>query len=161
MPSGSTKHTPGKKARFLAALRTTGGNVSRACEAVRIVRCTAYDWRKADEAFAAQWDAVVEACVDELEQEARRRAFEGVDEPIVYKGEIQKNRKGRPICVRKYSDTLLMFLLNGRRGEVFNRQRHEHTGKDGEPIQVAVQFSLATPEADAVADLEIQPEQRK
>ena len=36
--------------------------------------------------------------------------------------------------IRKFSDTLLIFLLKGARPETY-RERHEHTGKHGGPIQ--------------------------
>jgi hypothetical protein len=39
--------------------------------------------------------------------------------------------------VRKFSDNLLMFLLKGKRPEVF-RERHELTGVNGAPLPPAV-----------------------
>ncbi len=35
--------------------------------------------------------------------------MEGIDEPVVYQGRISKDRRGRPVTVRKYSDLLLIF----------------------------------------------------
>lgn len=109
---GRTVRTDKKEGRFLEELRTTGGNVSRACEAIKVNRQRVYEWRAADPAFAAKWDEAVEAGTEELEQEARRRAYMGVDEPVFYQGEECG-------AVRKYSDTLLIFLLKGRRPEKY------------------------------------------
>jgi hypothetical protein len=52
--------------------------------------------------------------------------------------------KGRRVAkVRKYSDTLLIFRLNGLRPEKYKRiERHEHTGKDGAPIATKTEVNL-------------------
>lgn len=47
-----------------------------------------------------------------LEDEARRRAVDGVDEPVFQGGELVGH-------VRRYSDRLLEFLLRGRRPTVY------------------------------------------
>lgn len=134
---------PKKEAEFLAVLRETGGNVSRACNAISLTRTRVYEWRTADPVFAIAWDEAVELGTDELEEEARRRALEGVDEPVFYQGEA---------CgmVRKYSDTLLIFLLKGRRPEKY-RERTEITGKDGGPIQISKAEELSDDELAAIA----------
>lgn len=104
-----------QRASFLAQLRQTGGNVSRSCELASVSRQTAYDWRESDEEFAAQWNEAVEFGTDELEEEARRRAFQGVDEPVFYQGDECGT-------VRKYSDTLLIFLLKGRKPDKYRER---------------------------------------
>jgi len=104
-----------KAEEFLDVLRQTGGNVSRACAAISLTRSRAYEWRTADPLFAAAWDEAVELGTDELEEEARRRAFSGVDEPVFYQGEVCGE-------VRKYSDTLLIFLLKGRRPDKYRER---------------------------------------
>ena len=119
-----------KKERILAVIRETGGNVSRACEQAEIPRKTAYNWKSEDAEFADKWEEAVEQGTEELEQEARRRAFNGVDEPVFYQGETCGT-------VRKYSDTLLIFLLKGRRPEKY-RDRHELTGAEGAPLMQPV-----------------------
>jgi hypothetical protein len=94
------------------------GVVQYACDAVGIHRSTAYELRKDDEAFQRAWDEACQVAADALEQEAWRRAVEGVDEPVFQGGE-------RVGSVRRYSDTLLMFLLRARRPETF-RETHRH-----------------------------------
>jgi hypothetical protein len=120
-----------KGAEFLQVLRDTGGNVSRACMAIGQNRRRVYEWREKDPVFAQAWDEAVDSGTDELEEEARRRAFSGVDEPVFYQGE----QCGE---VRKYSDTLLIFLLKGRRPDKYRENvRTELTGKGGGPIETA------------------------
>lgn len=128
MPRGRTVRTPKKADRFIEALLGTGGNVTRACEAAALSKVAAYEWRKNDEAFAIRWEDAVEAGTEELEQEARRRAYEGVDEPVFYKGDE---------CglVRKYSDTLMIFLLKARKPDKYRDNiKHELSNPDGSPL---------------------------
>lgn len=117
---------------FLAALAKTG-NKTQAAAAARINRTTPLAWfalhpeltelkREWDEAVAA----AIDSSMDLLEKEARRRAETGVLEPVFQGGK-------RVGTIRRYSDTLLIFLLNGGRPEKY-RQRHELTGKDGAPL---------------------------
>lgn len=128
---GIVKLTPERKAAFCAALAASGGNVTRACSAVDIARMTAYEWRDEDDEFAAQWDRAKQLGLDALEDEATRRAFDGVDEPIVYQGEITGTMK-------RYSDTLMVFLLKGGKPEKYReRTSTELTGADGGPVQIS------------------------
>lgn len=114
-----------RKARFVAALRETG-YVKRALQMAALPKATAYIWRDEDEGFRARWNvALTEGC-DALEDEAVRRGFEGTLEPVFQGGK----KVGE---IRKYSDTLLMFILTGRRPERF-KHRHEHTGAGGKPL---------------------------
>ena len=131
--------TPKKRAEFLAVLRETA-NVSRACETVNISRQTAYKWREEEKEFARNWDETLEAAADDLEQEARRRAYQGVDKPVFYQG-IECG------AVREYSDTLLIFLLKAHKPDRF-RDRVEHTGKDGNAIQVETRVILPSDEGE-------------
>jgi hypothetical protein len=77
------------------------------------------------------WDDAVEVGTQRLEDEAIRRATEGWEEPVYQRGELVGH-------VRRYSDALLMFLLRGRRPEVYGerRQRVEVTGAGGGPIEL-------------------------
>lgn len=111
---GRSNRTPENKEAFLNALGTTA-SVTAACEVAKIARSSAYEWRDADLPFAAAWDAAVVRGTDALEDEAIRRARLGVDEPVFYQGEECGT-------VRKYSDTLLIFMLKARRPEIFRDQ---------------------------------------
>jgi hypothetical protein len=106
-----TKRIDEKRAKFLARL-VEGASIHAAAAGAGIGRTTAYEWRDAEPEFAAAWDEAVEAGTDALEDEAVRRARDGIDEPVFYQGE-------KCGVVRKYSDTLLIFMLKARRREKF------------------------------------------
>lgn len=115
-PRPRTIRTPKKdphaeaKAAFLKAM-SEGKSITGSANAAGIGRRTAYDWREADPVFAEAWDDAIEAGTDLLEDEAHRRAFEGVDRPVAV---------GKAIVeITEYSDTLTIFLLKGRRPEKF------------------------------------------
>jgi len=115
-------------------------NVSAAAKKAGVPRSTAYDWYKADEAFAAAWDDAVEVAVDSLEKEAWRRARDGVLKPVYQKGE----KVGQ---VREYSDQLMVTLLKAHRPEKYrDRQQLEHTGPGGEPLPAAAVVNVYIPD---------------
>ena len=107
-----TIRTPKNRANFLDTLVECGGNVSKTCELVCLSKNALYKWRDADPQFAAEWDAAIQRGADVLEDEARRRAVEGVLEPVFY--------QGQPCgVVRRSSDTLLIFMLKGAKPEKY------------------------------------------
>lgn len=120
--------------QFINELRK-GASVSSAANAIGVSRTTVYEHRITDEMFLKDWDDAVEEGTDLLEDEARRRAAEGWEEPVFYKGEQQGT-------VRKYSDTLLIVLLKARRPEQY-RERHDVTTQ-GNPITTPTMFIPAT-----------------
>ncbi len=114
------KLTPEKLTAFCAALAETC-QVGKACRAVGISRQTAYGWRDDDPEFAAMWDRALKVGVTALEDEAHRRGFEGTDEPVFHQGV-------KCGTVRKYSDTLAIFLLKSHDPEKY-RERQDVTFK--------------------------------
>ena len=124
-----TKLTPKKRALFCKYLADTG-NVTKAAQAINVSRTCCYEHKDEDPLFAEAWQNAVDQAVDELEEEGRRRAFEGTLEPVFYKGKE---------CgyIRKYSDTLLIFLMKGHRPEKYRERSHlEVTGEGGGPVQM-------------------------
>lgn len=114
------------KARFIASFRKEGiVNVAVAAAGWR-ARSTAKRHRDIDPNFAAAWREAREDAADALEREARRRAVEGVDEPIYYKGEEVGT-------VRRYSDRLLEYLLGATRPEKF-RPHYEAPKKASDDV---------------------------
>ncbi|NQW08293.1 MAG: terminase [Alphaproteobacteria bacterium] len=99
--------TSRRRAAFLTALAETG-NVSAAARAAKASRSRAYQLKAADPDFAAEWVDALETAIDALDAEARRRALDGVETPHFHQGRVCGT-------VRKYSDTLLMFLLRAHR----------------------------------------------
>jgi len=59
--------TEKRKKKVLKALAESKGIVSYACEAANISRKTFYEWKNADEKFAALVDEITEATLDRVE----------------------------------------------------------------------------------------------
>lgn len=110
------KLTPEKKTAFLAALAETG-IVAKACKAIEISRQCAYEWRDEDPDFAERWERALKIGITALEDEAHRRAFEGCTEEIYHRGAVCGT-------VRKYSDTLAIFLLKAHAPEKYRENSH-------------------------------------
>jgi hypothetical protein len=117
------KLTQARQERFLEALSDTG-SVTTAVAVAGTSRTRVYELRKADPAFADAWDDAEEVAVDRLQDEARRRAVEGVAEPLVSAGRLVRDDDGQPITVRRYSDNLLLALLKAHRPP--RRERSVH-----------------------------------
>jgi hypothetical protein len=120
-----------KRARFLETLAETC-HVSKSCEITQISRQTAYRWRRDDAEFAAKWKDALEMGADLLEEEAIRRAKDGVRRPV-YQGGLLVGH------VREYSDTLLIFLLKGAKPKKYG-DRTTLAGDPKNPIQVERDF---------------------
>ncbi len=105
-----------KRKVFLDVLAQTG----RVAEASRAVgytdTATLQAFRRNDEDFAEAWDLALEAAANVLEEEAIRRAIEGVLEPVYYKGEVTGYKTN-------HSDTLLMFILRGLKPGVYRENQ--------------------------------------
>ena len=90
-----TYSTSYKKATFLKFFRKLGG-LMLACEAAHISHDAVLQWREKDPAFADAFNTAKETDTEQLEAKARQRAM-------------------------KRSDILMMFLLNGRRPEMYRQ----------------------------------------
>lgn len=101
-----------KRKAFLSILAKTGrvAEAARACGFTDTSTLQAF--RRNDEEFAEAWDYALESAAHQLEEEAIRRATEGVLEPVFYKGEVAGYKTN-------YSDTLLMFILRGLKPGVY------------------------------------------
>ena len=108
------KLTKERQGRFLDALANTG-SVTAAIAVANTSRTRVYELRKADPAFASAWQEAEEIATDRLEDEARRRAIEGIAEPLVSAGKLVRDDDGKPVLVRRYSDNLLLALLKAHR----------------------------------------------
>ena len=104
---------------FIKHLKQTC-NVSASAVAAGLSRSAIYYTRERDEEFAEEWDSAIGEAIDMLESEARRRAVDGFEEPVYYKG-VQVG------AVRKYSDRMLELLLKGHLPEKY-KDRVQHSG---------------------------------
>lgn len=110
-----------KKKIFLSTLRKNGKVNDATFAAGYSDSSFLYKCRKSDPEFAKAWDEAKEEAMDLLEDEAFRRAHDGVEDPQFYKGEVAGYKT-------KYSDSLIMFLLRAGRPEKFR----ENIKIDGE-----------------------------
>jgi len=110
-----------KKRLMLIALAETG-NVTAAARAAKIHRTNHYNWLNDDPEYAKAAKDAMDAASDLLEGEARRRAYTGVLEPVYQGGE-------KVGTIRRYSDTLLIFLLKGAKPDKYKeRGEIKHSG---------------------------------
>lgn len=103
---------PQKRAVLLAYAGSM--RVNHAMQAAKISRTHHYHWLKTDPDYKAAFAEARAMAADVLEDEAVRRAI-GTTEGA--------------------SDTMLIFLLKGAKPETY-KERYEHTGAGGGPIQV-------------------------
>lgn len=150
---------------FLQQLRIDG-NVSRSARVAGISSTTAYARRKDDADFAAMWHDAHEDAGDNLIAEARRRAVDGVNEPVVYQGQLtaiwerdevgqvvveEYEAKGvkhtRPVQARAANGELLWLTVNKKSDGLLTlllkgykktlfADRTELTGADGAPVEI-------------------------
>lgn len=136
------------KALFVAALAKSP-NITAACQRAKVSRSWAYAQRDEDPEFAATWDEALEMGVDEAQGELHRRAVKGVLEPVFYQGEEVGH-------IRRYSDTLLIFLLKAHRPEIYRETvRSELTGANGGPIkqESKVDHAIDSSTAESIFDV--------
>lgn len=124
--------------RFLAAYGKNG-NITRSARQAKVTRQAVQARREASPEFAVAMKAAQEEAIDLLEEEARRRAVDGVLEPVFYLGK-------KVGSVRKYSDTLLTVLLKGNKPEKYR----ENVTVAGDPDQP---FVIKTIKGVSVDDL--------
>jgi len=125
-----------KQAAFLAAFAECGV-ITEAARAAKVNRTDHYDWLL-DPEYSAAFDAAKEQAIELMESEARRRAIEGVAEPVIYQGSLcfepLRDKSGKikrdpktkevlfskkPLVVYKKSDILLMFLLKAAKPDTY------------------------------------------
>lgn len=146
------KVSPKRKASFCAALVSNAGNITRACAAIKVNRSTVYEWRDADPDFAKAFASAREQGAEVLEDEIRRRAFEGVERPLIHDGKQVRlsvkcaNGKTRRelATVRTFSDTLAIFLLKGAMPEKY-RERQETKHEAGVSLAELIAQSFHKP----------------
>lgn len=126
-PAGRARKSPapvGKPAWrevFLATFAERA-NVSAACRVAGVARNTVYEERRADPAFAKLFKTARAEAVERLEEEAWRRAHDGVEKPVYQQGSLVGH-------IQEYSDTMLIFLLKANKPKKYrDNVKHEHAG---------------------------------
>jgi DNA-binding transcriptional regulator YdaS (Cro superfamily) len=141
----NAKLTPHAREEFLKMLEKTC-NVSKSARLIGISRRRAYQVRKKDKEFAARWDEAIETATDTLEEEARRRAKDGVDRAQFYQGKV---------CgyIKDYSDSLMDTLLKAYRGAKYNPSLLDL------PPGAEIRIGIRTADGTAVKPIDIAPKQ--
>ena len=103
-----------ERQRLFLACFAENANVLLSARAAGISRQLVYQWLEHDEPFSFAFNQAKEDANDVLRSEIYRRAVEGYTEQVVVAGKVQ--------TVRKYSDTLLIFLSKARMPEFREKQ---------------------------------------
>lgn len=106
-----TRKTLDQRKAFIAAYGISA-SITLAASAAGVDRKYHRRWL-ADENYRRAFEAAHEEIGAALEREAVRRAVEGVDKAVFYRGKPVKTggRRGRQVYETTYSDTLLLALL--------------------------------------------------
>lgn len=120
--------------------------VTAAARKSGVDRKTWYNLRRADPAFAQEWDDAIVLGVEALEDEVIRRGRYGVTRSVYYRGKAVGE-------IREFSDALLMFGLKGRKPEMYrDNYKIEHSGPGGRPIEtVAATIAIEPGNAEEAA----------
>jgi len=161
-PFDGVRHA--KRRAFLQAFAISG-RITVAAAAAKIDRTLHYVWMK-DAEYADAFKLAEELAGDLLEDEAVRRAHDGIEEPIVHHGRImglwvlpdgrqvpghtgegppEEGADFRPLTINKRSDSLLRTLLEGFKGAKYATQRHHVSGAGGGPVPMAGHGVLLVP----------------
>lgn len=136
-----------KQRAFLAAYAQLG-NVKRSAEIAEISRELHYDWKAQSSEYAAAFAQATKMAGDIFEDEATRRAVNGVESLVLYKGEPVLV-DGQPLLRVKYSDKLLDKLLTGAKPEKYSTKHvaHDHEHRHTHALDLS---SLTDQELDAL-----------
>ena len=120
-----------------------------AAKAAGISRQSHYRWLKTDPDYPGRYQEAKAESAQLLEDEAVRRARDGVVEQIYYQGQVVGQKLN-------YSDTLLIFLLKAANPEKY-RERYDmqakvETKSDQPPVVMALSEVLTLDEAKRLKD---------
>ena len=79
-----------------------------------VCRQSHYFWMEKDPLYPEYVRRAKRIIADQVEEEAYCRAFEGLDVPVIYRGEIRDYYKS-------YSDSLAIFMLKALKPEIYDR----------------------------------------
>jgi hypothetical protein len=100
---------PARQRAFLIAFAVSG-QVLKSSEVAGVHWTTHYFWKKRSPKYLEAFHMAEQIAADFMEDEIHRRAFEGIDKPVTWRGEITDTYK-------EFSDLLAMFRLKKLRPE--------------------------------------------
>lgn len=126
-----TIDSSGLQSRFLAAFGACS-SVIQAARWAKISRNAHYNWMKDDPTYPDRFREAEKKAARSLEDEAVRRAHQGLRKAIFYKGKIVG-------WETEYSDMLMLALLKAGQPDKFIEKRAiEHQGQGGGPLEIRV-----------------------
>jgi hypothetical protein len=137
------KDSPQMRDKFLACLRD-GYSPTKAAKEIGLSYMSAKAWKAKDREFSIEWDEAMEEGTDSLEDEARRRAVDGVARPVFQRGEHVGD-------TQEYSDGLLVTLLQARRPWKF--KKFQDVNPNIPPPSLSLQADLSKMTAVELAQL--------
>ncbi|MBU1800633.1 MAG: terminase [Bacteroidetes bacterium] len=102
----------------------------KAATAAGVTRRTVDHWIESDKEFKEEFESAKKGVIEMLEAEAIRRAYDGIDKPVFYKGK-------QVSVIQEYSDLLLIFLLKANDPAKY-RERYEISGAGGGSLEVDI-----------------------
>lgn len=106
---------PAWASRYINALEAIGVPAT-AAKVAGVTKRMVLEYAQQCREFEYECEQAEERFNDVLELEAIRRARDGIDKPIYFKGELVGHE-------RQYSDTLMSQLLKGRRARVYGDKK--------------------------------------
>ncbi len=120
---GVILHTSATRARVLEGYAEFG-QVRKACQEAGVSHSMHYEWLRQYPEYRSAFERMRDPVMDLMEDEAVRRAVEGVERPMTI--------AGKEVWVREFSDQLLMFLLKARNRRVFGDRSDDTLKVEGE-----------------------------
>lgn len=118
------------KTAFILELRKTGLEAKSAA-AAGLTPSQLRRLYESDEAFQEEALDAMELRIDDFEEEAIRRAVEGVEKPVFHQGQIVGH-------VIEYSDSLLTKVLMARRPKHYSDKKQLSGPEDG-PLRIVIE----------------------
>lgn len=116
-----------RQQRFLACYGACG-SLTRAARWSKIHRHTHYDWMKNSPDYPGAFAEAERLAARTLQDEAVRRAHEGIKKAVYYKGKIVGYET-------EFSDSLMITMLKATDPEKFrDRSDQRHSGPSGEKL---------------------------
>jgi len=150
MARQTTKDTPHMKGLLTEAAKTAP-SFRQACLQAGVNYSTGKKWRKEDEEFAKALAMADDERRDHLREEAQRRAVEGWEKPVLYKGEMVYHRdpvtkellldddfNPIPLTEKVISDRILERVLEANVPEYARKSSVELSGPNGGDIPTSV-----------------------
>lgn len=141
------KYTP-EVAKSICEVLAQGWSITRAAKTHNIGYSTIHHWRDKYPEFDDACAVAIKQGTERIEDEAVRRAVEGVERPVF--GNLGEGQgTGVVGHVTEYSDQLMSLILKGRFHERYGRDRVVVSGDpDGDPVRHSIEVSFVAPRGE-------------